>query len=364
MRSDSVGIAIVTAPERDAALDWRFDPLFEVGGAEDTVLVASDIHPDRLTLDDSGRTYLLDRGVAVVRVIEPNGRIGPTLSRRGAGPGELSNPRGIDIAKDGGVLVSDRARSVLMHWSRDGALLDELRFDVTLWGYRMRRVDDGVIVMARDATTRALREILVRLHAGGTEEIAGFTWAESRPPVYPSCPGYGVERPPFFAPSLLWDARGPFVAVVTSDRYEIDIYRGSRLVRRIRRPIAPVEVTARLAEDEVGPMTIERVGCTLSAAERVRVAGHHPVFPVIAGIAIDPESRLWVRRQRPGPDADRVDILTLDGEYLGTLPEGSPFPADFSSRGRILEIVTDSVERASLRMLEVSFSDRTGVPFA
>lgn len=351
---DSAGVEIVRIRGGgDAHLSWQFDETFALGGASDTSFVSSVVAADRIAVDDSGRTFILDGPEGLVRIVEPTGAIGTPFGRRGSGPGELLNARGIAIAGDGGVLVTDRSRAVLIHWTRDGKLIDEQRLNATLWGYQLRRMREGIVVMARDMRSRAPKERLVRLHGDSAAIVAEYTWVEARPPVYPSCPDYGVEAPPFFSPQLAWDARDDLVAVVSSDRYQVDLYVDDRLARSLRRDVLPIRVTPELARAEVGPITIERVGCTISAEERLDVRGYHPVFPVISDIAIDPEHRIWVRRAGRGPQQDRIDILSRSGEYVGTLPPGTPFPAVFSTQGRFIHLEADSLDVMTVRMLRL-----------
>lgn len=96
---------------------------------------------------------------------------------------------------------------------------------------------------------------------------------------------------------------------------------------------------------------------TIPAIERAEVRGTWPVLPVIADIAVGPEDLIWIRRQIPGTASDRIDVIRLDGEYLGTLAGGSPFPAAFAGSGRIVEVSTDSLGIPVLRMYHISESD-------
>src|SRR5688572_28022530 len=70
VRADSAGVELVQLPAGDSTLGWSFDQQFVAGGAADTLLAASALDADRVALDDSARTYVLDGPAGVVRVIE------------------------------------------------------------------------------------------------------------------------------------------------------------------------------------------------------------------------------------------------------------------------------------------------------
>jgi hypothetical protein len=89
-------------------------------------------------------------------------------------------------------------------------------------------------------------------------------------------------------------------AVVNSARYEIDVFDGDRLVRRIRRAVEPI--------------TIGMLGCTIPGAERARVLGHQ-------------------------------------GDYVGALPSGAPFPpaTAFGSRRGKRDLALEAEQAQPLR---------------
>lgn len=355
-RSDSAGVEIASSGSGDKALSWSLVPTMSVGGVADTALLLVDLRPAHIAADDRGRVFILDVPTGIVRVVESTGTLGAPLGRRGRGPGELASALGIAVAENGNILVSDDAKRVIVRWGGDGQLIDEAPFSAFVWGEQLRAASSGVVMQVRDMTSRQFRENLSRVTPDTEVVLAGFTWPPTQPPTYPSCPGYGVEAPPLFTPWLIWDARGDRTAVVNSARYEIDIFEGDRLVRRVRRAIEPVVVTSEIIAAEVKPLSVTRLGCTIPAEERARILGHMPVVPVISGIAIGPDGLLWVRRQAPGAGADPIDIFSAEGDYTGTLPGGTPFPAAFAGSDRLVELARDSLDVAVIRVFRLTMN--------
>ena len=351
-RADSAGIELVQLPASDQRLTWSFDEIYAIGGSADSSLALSRLRSGTVAADERGRVYVLDRMGANVRIVEPDGRLGGVLGRRGHGPGELSNPLGVTVATDGSVVVFDRAKSALVRWDSAGRVLDERRLRPFIWQAELLATDYSLTAAIRDRGSSAVRLQLARLRGDSIDTLVTFTRPPSNPPVYPSCPNYGVEAPPFFAPSLLWAAQGDVAAVVTTASYDIDVYRDADLIRRIRRSIEPFTVTEAVIDEAVEPITIR--GCTIPAAERARVRGYRPVLPVIAEVAMDPGGRLWIRRQIPGPASDRIDVVDIGGSYLGTLPDGSPFPVAFAGDDRIVSVTSDSLDVGTLHVYRLN----------
>lgn len=264
---------------------------------------------------------------------EPDGQPGTPLGRKGRGPGELTIPRGIDVAADGTVLVSDPAKRAFVRWDAAGKLIGEKPLVVRPFGGQLRATETGVMMQIRDLRSRETRMKLAHVTGDSAVDLAALTWPPTHPPTYVSCPGYSVESPPFFWPWLEWDANAGYTAVVNSDRYEIDVFKGDRLVRSIRRDIKPIEVTDAIIEEEIQSITIR--GCTIPGAERAKVLGYMPVLPVIAGVAVGPDGRIWVgatsrARKAPGSTSSRPTV-TMSGRSWAASPSLSHSPAKTGS---------------------------------
>ena len=84
------------------------------------------------------------------------------------------------------------------------------------------------------------------------------------------------------------------------------------------------------------------VGECFIPADEVIEAGHPDVIPASA-VAVAPDGTLWIQRRVARDELAPIDIIVPDGAYLGTLPPGSPFPAEFLPDGRIAVLEEDDL---------------------
>jgi hypothetical protein len=343
--SDSAGIRIVSNLEVDRVLDWTFTEVFTLGGngsggfAFFRVSAAS----DRL-----GNTYVLDRGSHRVVIFGPAGDHLATLGRQGGGPGEFNIPVSFAVLPDGQVSVYDVSKHGLVNFAPDGSVLPEERVDVGYTGGRLARSQHllAVTVTGVGSSPGIAVEQVLGVSGGEARELARLEKAGPTPVTLPSCGITIADLSPFFQPSLVWTLQDTILFASRSADYVIDVVAPDGLTTRYRRNVQPDEATLEMAIAEVGgDMRFGPRVCTASdIAEQV---GYAPFIPVIADIEAAPDGTLWVRRHTLPDEPSLVDILDESGEYLGTLPPGSPFPAAFLPDGRIVvkEVDELGVER-------------------
>lgn len=91
--------------------------------------------------------------------------------------------------------------------------------------------------------------------------------------------------------------------------------------------------------------------CAIPADEVAEARGYAPVVPAIRSLIVAPNGELWIRRGGPFTDPPVIDVFDRTGEYLGTLPAGSPLPIAFTPSGGIAAIDKDEasdVERLAI----------------
>ena len=69
--------------------------------------------PSDVAIDPAGHIYVLDTGNTRIQKFGPDGRYLATVGRKGQGPGEFILPDGLDIDRDGNLVVGDTAQSRL-----------------------------------------------------------------------------------------------------------------------------------------------------------------------------------------------------------------------------------------------------------
>jgi hypothetical protein len=173
--------------------------------------------------------------------------------------------------------------------------------------------------------------------------------------------GIRFQAPPMraFDPEVL---AGVFpdgrVALADSTTYEVKILSpAGEVLRTVYRPLSPREVTRRdreaekerrLAEMEAsgGPRIVMRTdeGTTSSMASsqakammeaRIESMVFATEVPVLAGLGVDWEGRLWLKRSGPRVGVEGpLDLVDSEGDYLGTLSLGqSRIPDAFGPNG-------------------------------
>ena len=146
--------------------------------------------------------------------------------------------------------------------------------------------------------------------------------------------------------------------VVGTDRYEVDIYHPPdfSLERRVRRPVPTIRATEAMARATIGDgmRMMSAAGMRVcDAAEVVEKRGFAPEVPPIAAVAISPAGEIFLQRWAPEGEDRAIDVLTLDGEYLGTLSPGFPFPEAFLGSDRMVVSERDDLDLASVAVYRI-----------
>lgn len=338
-RTDSAGVIVVTNTGVDRPLAWRFESEHAFGGEE-----FYEAGPWSVDTDAQGTIHVLDRDGRRVLRYRADGTLLGTVGGPGEGPGELQWPSTLEVTPDGRIRVSDFGRGRVITWSADGMLLDE-----------EQGVDPGTLV--RHLSAGEVREVdewgreasasrLIFITGQDTAEVAVVTWT-GRQIELESCGMRFAGMPPIFTPSLRWSAAGDRVAIAAGAAYDIQVLDLGEPRLRVRRRLPPPEATEELAVAEIGDgMRVTTSGGerVCDPAEVVEQRGLAAVAPVIDRVVVEPDGRVWVRRFVAGDESGAIDLFRADGEYLGTLPPGTPLPIGFLPDGRALVVETDEMD--------------------
>lgn len=345
VRTDSAGVTIAThhGPEIPAGL--VFVEELRLGGSE-TRPEESFFQVDAgvVGVDDVGRIHVLDTSGNRVVVFDADGRHLRTLGRAGQGPGEIGVPGGLAVSPDGHVAVADFSRRGFVRWDPEGQPLPAMPFPPGFSGGLIHVAGETLVLpVQRDGGT-ALS--LIRILGPDTVWIAELPAVEMRPIRLASCGMSFSGMPPVFSPTLRWHARGDRTAAATSADYDVVVFEGEASVLRVRRDLAPRTATERSAIEKQGDgmrVRLEGGVVVCDPAEVVEQRGFEPLIPLIRSVVIAPDGILWVQREGPGDEGGAVDRFSPNGDYLGTLPEGSPFPIVFLTGDRIAAAQTDDL---------------------
>lgn len=353
-RTDSAGIAIVMNRGEDQPLPWTFEQTFTLGGADDGPEAFYNVGRGSLAIDDAGHLYILDRGNHRILVFDSEGRHVREMGRRGGGPGEFQWPQTIMVGSDGSLAVSDIGHRGLVRITATGEALEH-RMIEGWFGGGIAALGDGIIVQVDSNTEEGSRHELTRIDDAGNHMLVASDRASLRPVDLGCVRISGMTQ--LFAPSLVWAANTERVTAVTGAAYDIQLYDRDGPLARVRRDLPLRPATRELALQEVGEKFEVGFGggggCVAEPAKVVDERGIAEVVPAIRRVAVAPDGAIWVLRFAVRGDPAPIDVFAPDGEYLGTLPDGAPFPEAFFPNGLIAAVEKDDLDVDHVVVYEV-----------
>jgi sugar lactone lactonase YvrE len=362
------------AVQRDTLPDGRVVVRYEsLGQREDTVV--TDIRIGRqdgsdaqtfgeiraLQVGADGTIYVLDAQASEVRTFSPDGHHIATLTRKGDGPAELTQPNGMVLDSAGTVWVQDIRKRAIVGISRDGTERGRLPMIVGGWGYfwNVTLDDSGVFWQtwshsAQEAATpragkqnatyqRFFKSFDPRTQASDSIFLGD---AVAQTYVVPAGTGYTVFGLPFAATPL-----------TTMDRAG-RIWTGIPESYRLIRIDASADTVLVLEVGEQGPAVdaqerdewlkrLDRFQENANAL-KAQLSGMIPERkPPYDQLAVDDLNRLWVRRTGRRGENVRFDVFNHDGEYAGSVrmpPDTYSLLPPIIRSGRIYFIAQDSLD--------------------
>ena len=95
--------AIELSADPPSTRDVTLEEMWRLGGEDEEDILLGVILDGEI--DAEGNTYLIDRQLSQILVVDPDGELVTTLGREGDGPGELRNPHGMFLMDDGAIGV-------------------------------------------------------------------------------------------------------------------------------------------------------------------------------------------------------------------------------------------------------------------
>ncbi len=318
---DSVGPEVT-----DAAVALRFGSR----DGTDPDLTFSDIRG--IQADSDGNIYVLDYQAVEVRVFDPEGRYLRTIARRGQGPGEIMEANGILLSGDTLLWMHDHGQYMIIGVDPEG--IEVRRFPKPVDEYRgywggtfdsrgryWREVshrDDAATYSDEGVNTNAARNYYRSYDLGGAVDSVFLGTSTSRSYSYVFAGGTGFMRIPFQSGNLsavnpsggFWHAHGATYRIIRTGE------DGDTLVViEAGLPVQPVTAADRSSYVEG---IVERQPDLRRHAEAV--ADVMPdVKPILTGLFVDDEGRLWVERAASAEVPAFYDTFSEDGAYLGSV---------------------------------------------
>ena len=361
---------VIELPAEDRLFDADFEEIYRLGavdgGGWDTFGSV-----EGLGFDGAGNLYILDTQAVRISVVDPEGNLVRQFIGEGEGPGEFGNnsARALEFAvmRDGRVAIYDPGRIGFALFGADG----EFERTIPMGGDRWRQpmLSD---IQAFPGMERVL----------STTRVGYFSTPDPGPgPQFRYVLSYDLSsdeaavdtaattwKPPSdrqaFRPELMAGALpGGGVAYSDSSAYAIKFTApGGRVTRIVTRPFRPRPVTDRIRNEEIerrlesfettrqptGTPAMQAAMQRMIEAQRAGIESmeFYPELPVLLALRTDWEGTIWVRRRGEYPETEGpIDVLTPEGDYIGTFPAVSTaLPEAFGPDGLVAFLETDDLD--------------------
>ena len=347
-----------------------------MGDTWDTFGRVSSVH-----FDAQANLHIFDSQLDHILVVGPDGSLVRTVGGRGEGPGEFDNVNTAIVARDGSYTVMGFFHIDLLE--PDGEFVRRIRMDPRTVMVRAdmalpdgRLVATAVASFGEDEQPDEPGRPIHLFPLDGTDTTLLYTaWELPEEDEDESEVSGDVEsgmRVSFaagraFEPrldiDLLTDGR---LALIDSIGYRVKLIGlDGSVTGTIERPIAPLPVDEEIMEAERERYREAEAGVLESASntnlpiqiDREGVEGRTfaDEVPVLYGLKVDWQDRIWVARRGPtGEDDGPTDIVTPGGDYIGTLsPEGLRLPDAFGPGGLMAYIEYDDMDVPTVRVVRL-----------
>ena len=330
--------------------------------------------------DAQANLHIFDSQADHVLVVGPDGSLVRTVGGQGEGPGEFGNVTTALVGRDGSYTVmgfttidllepdGEFVRRITMDPFTTGMVMASLALPdgrllanqiLRLGGDEGEAEDDGrpIHIFPLDGTEPEVLYTAWELPEEGEDENN----MESTSGGVRMRFAAGRAFEPRLQYDLLTDGR---LALIDSIGYRVKLIGlDGTVTGTIERPIAPLPVDDAIMEAERERYREREASEVVSSGgvnvqvEREGVEGRTfaAELPVLYDLAVDWDDRIWLERWGPtGADDGPTDIVTPDGDYIGTLaPDGLRIPDAFGPDGLLAYIETDEMDVPTVRVVRL-----------
>ena len=376
---------VIELPVEDRQLSPTLDEVYRVGSAlgEDWEQFGN---VRRVAFDAAGQLYVFDNQADRVIVVGADGGFQRAFGREGDGPGEFRSPDGFAVMPDGRVVMGDLGHRGYHIFDADGEfermvrmapepgnvritdLLPDPRGEAvySAVGAQLLRMGSGTTPRTTPPTSRPVERLILTGEMAVKDTVAEGWLPEGGDPTELPIGGRPSFRLPprqVFGPMMLAGVLPDgSVAFSDSSAYAIKIARsGAGVFRILRRPLQPTRVTDRMIEDErerraalaaagQGPRMVVNGVEYFPQVQLLDRVGVFTEVSIVRGLRTSWNGEIWVQRhgEEPGDDDGPIDVLTMDGRYVGTYPAVSiALPDAFGPEGLAAFVEQDEMDVAT-----------------
>ncbi len=352
---------IIDLPGEDRWIEPRFEEVYRIGspsgeGWEQFGNVR------KVAFDGAGHLYVFDWQPLHIHVVDGSGGLRRTLGGQGDGPGEIRRASSFTVMPDGRVVVGDTGYLAYQIFDANGDYERRVRMTpgdrpTTLWEFTPDPAGNALLSAVGSQmllfqysddlpthTTRPIERIDLAGDVAVKDTVAvgwlppGVEWRTS-----------GLREPTVFGPRMLMGVlQDRTIAFSDSSAYAIKVVPpGAGVQRILRRPLQPVRVTNRMKEAEKDRQRQEPVPPGQERLMREHIDGlvFSEAVSIVRELGVSWDGQIWVQRRGEGPldDDGPIDVLTVDGRYLGSYRAGAMMPDAFGPDRLVAYIEEDEL---------------------
>ena len=326
-------LMLACATQAKSQQQWRLVEDLRIGGDESDATIFTD--PRSVVVGPQGHLFVLDFRPQEIRVFDRGGKFVKTVSRKGQGPGELSNSNGLLLLADT-IWANDPANGRWNAYSSiDGKYLRQITIPITMFGYVWDAGQDGrgqildriLVPVARAAGSTGEPQLesrfrRVRTDGAIVDTVPEMACVQREKPAKTifrgSNPGGMNMSIPFLPrPLAVFDGRGGSWCT-PNDEYLLvhrAVGRADTLhaVRRAhtRIPVSDAERDSVIASAKTALARYSVVDADYSLIPKTR--------PVFVRLDRDDDGNVWARRTtRPG-SGSQFDVYDSSGRMVATV---------------------------------------------
>jgi len=392
---------VIELPGGDQRIDPDFEEVYRVGVLDGEAWEMFGA-VERVGFDAAGNLYVFDLAASDspelrIVVFDRTGAFLHEFGSTGEGPGEFRDPSDFTVLRDGTTVVKDTGHDAYQLFDASGNLLRMVRMPDDRGGitytadihadpqgdaifdpsYNLPTGTTGAGDEDRAPAFRVVTRVGLTGESVSTDtvvlgwlpprgdEIEGTVNVGGRTMSLSGLLG-GAVMPKVFEPRILVAALPDGGLVYTdSSAYELTITAAGNaaVLSSITRPLHPEPVTESIKRaylrdrDDPGDRSSTSAGTTsegeiipITITPEMPERSFFPEIPVLRGLAATWEGRVWVQRRGDEPENDGpIDVVTTDGEYIGTYPAGATeMPDAFGPDGLAAFLELDEYDVASV----------------
>ncbi len=356
---------VIDLPAEDRWLEPEFEEVYRVGS-----LSGADWeqfgYVYEVAFDGAGQLYILDVQSSLITVVGPDGQFRRTFGGPGEGPGEFRSPLALAVFRDGRVVVGD-SRALAYHlFGANGGFERRVSWRLegdlpVLTGFMPDPMGDALFSAvgsqfrsvsfqgdSRSHTSRPVERISLEGEVATKDTVSEGWLPEDGESLYTGLPQVRV----FGSRMLVGVLPDGSVAFSDSTAYKIRIARpGAGVWRILLRALRPTPVTGRMISAEKDRLRGRIAGRSGALAqyenERIDNRPFSDEVAILRALRTSWNGEIWVQRhgEEPIDDFGPIDVLTMDGRYLGSYRTGAvEMPVAFGPDGLMAFIETDELD--------------------